>query len=177
MVFLITVRKLLQKEDHPASAEIEELAEQAQLCIRDIRRLINDLRPVALDELGLVPALRVLLARFEEENKLGVEFVSGNEERFPAPIETALFRIVQEALNNVLKHAQASHVRVTLERHQDQVRLCIADDGQGFDTLLPRSSGHVGLWSMQERVEQLGGQFEIQSFPHQGTTVTTRVPL
>lgn len=174
---LVTVRKLLQREGHPASTEVEELAEQAQSCIRDIRRLIHDLRPVALDELGLVPALRNLLGRFEQENNLSVEFIAGKEERLPDPVETALFRIVQEALNNVLKHAQAKHVRVILEHQQDHVHLCVSDDGQGFDTLFPRSGRHVGLWSMQERMEQLGGQFKIKSLPHQGTTVNARVPL
>jgi len=174
---LITLRKLLQKEGSPVLTEIDELAEQAQLCIRDIRRLIHDLRPVALDELGLVPALRELLARFERENNLMVEFVSGDEERLPTSIETALFRIVQESLNNVLKHAQAQHVYVNLAHQKNHIRLVISDDGQGFNTLLPRSGRHVGLWSMQERIEQLGGQFEIQSLPQQGTTVITNVPL
>lgn len=174
---LLTVGRLLERESHPLAGEIEELAEQAQASIRDIRRLIKDLRPVALDELGLVPALREHLARCEQEHGLIVEFAADDGKRLPAAIETALFRIVQEAVNNVLRHAQARQVCVTLIRDDSQVRLCIADDGQGFDTRRPRSSKHVGLWSMQERVEQLGGQFEVRSTPGQGTTVTTVVPL
>jgi two-component system sensor histidine kinase DegS len=174
---LLTVRKLLERDGHPIAGEIEELAEQTQACIRDIRRLIHDLRPVALDELGLVPALREHLARCEQEHGLVVEFAANEGERLPASVETALFRIVQEAVNNVLRHAQAQHVQVILVRNTDRVELRVTDDGQGFDTLLPRSGRHVGLWSMRERVEQLGGQFEVRSAPEQGTTVTTVVPL
>lgn len=174
---LRTVRKGLDREDHPVAGEIQELAEQAQASIQDVRRLIRDLRPVALDELGLVPALREHLARCEREHDLVVEFLADEGERLPASVETALFRIVQEAVNNVLRHAQAGHIHVTLMRAPDQVTLRIADDGQGFDTQLPRSGRHVGLWSMRERVEQLGGQFEIRSAPSRGTTLTTVVPL
>jgi len=174
---LLTIRRLLEREDHPTAGEIQEMAEQTQASIRDIRRLIQDLRPVALDELGLVPALREHLARCEQEHGLPLEFVAREGERLPASIETALFRIVQEAVNNVFRHAGARHVSVTLIREPHQVRLCIADDGQGFDPQRSRSSKHVGLWSMRERVEQLGGRFEVRSTPGQGTTVTTVVPL
>ena len=174
---LRTVRKLLERDCHPAAGEVEELAGQAQASIQDIRRLIHDLRPVALDELGLLPALREHLARCEREQGLAAEFAADEGERFPAALETALFRIVQEAVNNVLQHAQAQHVSVTLTREADRVRLCVADDGRGFDAQLPRSGRHIGLWSMRERVEQLGGQFEVHSAPGQGTTVTTVVPL
>jgi two-component system sensor histidine kinase DegS len=174
---LLTVRRLLERDGHPAAAEIQELAEQTQASIRDIRRLIQDLRPVALDELGLVPALREHLARCQQEHGLIVEFAADGGQRLPASVETALFRIVQEAVNNVLRHADAEHVCVTLIRDADQARLCVADDGQGFDTQRPQSSKHVGLWSMQERVAQLGGRFEVHSTPGQGTTVNMVVPL
>ena len=137
----------------------------------------HDVRPVALDELGLVPALREHLAHCEREHGLAFELVAEVPERLPASVETALFRIVQEAVNNVLRHAQAQHVRVVLTRSDDNVRLDVADDGQGFDVQLPRSGRHIGLWSMRERVEQLGGQFELRSAPGQGTTVTAVLPL
>lgn len=174
---LLTVHKLLERDGHPVAEEIQELAEQVQASIQDIRRLIHDLRPVALDELGLAPALREYLARCEREHSLVVEFSTDQGERLPAPVETALFRIVQEAVNNVMRHARAKHVSVTLTRSVDHVKLNIADDGQGFDVQLPRPGKHVGLWSMRERVEQLGGQFEVHSAPDRGTTVTTVVPL
>ncbi len=174
---LHTVGKRLDREEHPLAGEIKELAEQAQANSREIRRLVHDLRPVALDELGLVPALRQHLARSESEHGLAVEFVADEGERLPAPLETALFRIVQEAVNNVLRHAQAQHVAVTLSRQADQVEVQIVDDGRGFDIHLPRSGRHVGLWSMRERVEQLGGRLEVRSASGQGTTVTALVPL
>jgi signal transduction histidine kinase len=174
---LLTVHKLLERDRNPVAEEIRELAEQVQASIQDIRRLIHDLRPVALDELGLVPALREYLARCEQEHSLVVEFSTDAGERLPAPVETALFRIVQEAVNNVMRHAHAKHVSVSLTRGVDHVKLDVADDGQGFDVQLPRPGKHVGLWSMRERVEQLGGQFEVHSAPDRGTTVTTVVPL
>jgi signal transduction histidine kinase len=174
---LHTAGKHLDREEHPLAGEIRELAEQAQASSRDTRRLIHDLRPVALDELGLVPALRQHLATCEREHGLVVEFVAEVGQRLPAPVETALFRIVQEAVNNVLWHAQAQQVGVTLKRDVDHVRLRIVDDGQGFDLHLPRSGRHLGLWSMRERVEQLGGQFDVSSAPGQGTAVTALVPL
>jgi two-component system sensor histidine kinase DegS len=176
-VRLHTVSRGLEREEHPIAGEIKELAEQAQASSRDIRRLVRDLRPMTLDELGLVPALRQHLARAEREHSLAVELVADEGERLPTPVETALFRIVQEAFNNVLRHAQARHVRVALMRADDHVSLTVTDDGQGFDTQLPRSGRHVGLWSMRERVEQLGGQLEVQSEPGQGTRVMAVVPL
>jgi signal transduction histidine kinase len=174
---LLTVHKLLERDEHPVAEEIQELANQVQASIRDIRRLIHHLRPVALDELGLVPALREYLAHCGQEHGLVIEFSTDEGERLPAPVETALFRIVQEAVNNVMRHAHAKHVSVTLTRDVDHVNLNVADDGQGFDAQLPRTGKHVGLWSMRERVEQLGGQFEVHSAPDQGTTVNTVVPL
>jgi len=174
---LHTLGKRLENEEHPLAGEIKELAEQAQASSRDIRRLVHDLRPVALDELGLVPALREHLAHCEREHGLAFELAADVPERLPASVETTLFRIVQEAVNNVLQHAQAQHVRVTLLRGDDHVRLEIADDGRGFEAQLPRSGRHLGLWSMRERVEHLGGEFEVRSTPGQGTRVMAVVPL
>ena len=182
---LLTVQKQLQRDGHPAASELAELAAQAQASARDIRRLIYDLRPVALDELGLVPAVREHLACCEQEHGLIIRFTADDpaedaglrRERLPAPVETALFRIVQEAANNVIRHAQARHLSVTLTRKAERVQLCIADDGQGFDARLPRSGPHIGLWSMAQRVEQLGGQFELRSVPGQGTIVNAALPL
>jgi two-component system sensor histidine kinase DegS len=174
---LHTVGKRLEREAHPLADEIRQFAEQAQATSREIRRLVHDLRPVALDELGLVPALRQHLAHCEREHSLIITFEANGGQRLPAPVETALFRIVQEAVNNVVRHAEAQHVDVTLKRDVDQVSLQIVDDGLGFDVQLPRSDRGIGLWSMCERVEQLGGQFEVRSAPGHGTTVAAVVPL
>jgi signal transduction histidine kinase len=174
---LHTVGKHLEREEHRLAGEIKELAALAQASSRDIRRLIHDLRPVALDELGLVPALREHLAQCQREHGLASELAADVPKRLPPAVETALFRIVQEAVNNVLRHAQAQHVRVALIRVDNQVRLDVTDDGQGFDAQLPRPGRQIGLWSMRERVEQLGGKFEVSSAPGQGTTVSAVVPL
>jgi signal transduction histidine kinase len=174
---LHTARKLIERDRDAAADEIEELAELAQTNIQDIRRLIYDLRPAALDELGLVPALREYLARCQQEHGLAIELTADEGERLPTPVETALFRIIQEALNNVVRHAQARRVEVAMTRDRGGVTLRIADDGQGFDTQAPRAGTHVGLWSMRERVEQLGGRFEVESAPRQGTKLTMTIPL
>ena len=174
---LRTVRKLLERDDHPLAGEVGELADQTQANIRDIRRLIHDLRPVALDELGLVPALREHLTRCEQEHGFLLDFEADVGVRLPAAVETALFRIVQESVNNVLRHAQAQRVHVALMREPDQVSVQVGDDGQGFDPQLSRSGRHLGLWSMRERVEQMGGQFTVRSAPGKGTTVIAVVPL
>ena len=183
---LRTARKLMERDQHLTAEEIEELAELAQANIQDIRRLIYDLRPAALDELGLVPALREYVARYQEEHGLEVALalpalspVEGLEggERLPAPLETALFRVVQEALNNVAKHAQARRVEIVMTRDGRGVTLHVADDGRGFDPEAPQSETHLGLWSMRERVERLGGRFEVESAPGAGTTVRAIILL
>jgi signal transduction histidine kinase len=170
---LRTVRKVLAQDDHRAAAELEELAELAQTCIRDIRRLIHDLRPVVLDELGLVPALREYAGRYQAEH--GVEVVlllPMSEERLLTATETALFRLAQEALANVAKHAQAQRVEIEVKYSEDWVTLRVTDDGLGFDPLASYSAEHLGLWSMRERAEQMGGRFEIHSEPGTGTEVS-----
>ena len=177
---LHTAGKQLQR-DQLAVEEIEELADLAQANIKDIRRLIYDLRPAALDELGLVPALHDYAARWSQEHdvQLAVSLPEDNE-RLPATLETALFRVAQEGLANVARHAQARQVELTLEWDERAVRLCLADDGQGFDVsealTRAKQGGHLGLWSMRERVEQLGGRFAVESALGQGTRLKMTIP-
>jgi signal transduction histidine kinase len=175
---LRTVHKLLERDRHQAADEIEDLARQAQAGIQDIRRLIHDLRPAALDELGLVPALREYVVRYQQEQDVEVALaLPEGDERLPPALETGLFRIVQEALANVAKHARARRVEVVMTRRRGEVSLHVADDGQGFDPQAPRSGTHLGLRSMRERVEQLGGQFETETAPGAGATVRAVIPL
>jgi signal transduction histidine kinase len=174
---LHTLSKRLAREGHPLANDVNKLADQVQESSQEVLRLIHDLRPVALDELGLVPALREQLEKCQRESGLLVELSARVPERLPAAVETALFRIVQEAVTNVSRHARARHVRVALLSADAQVRLDVADDGQGFDTQLPRSGNNIGLWSMCKRVEHLGGQYEVRSVRGEGTTVTAVVPL
>ncbi len=170
-------------EPNPAAAqELQELAELTQANIQDIRRLIYDLRPAVLDELGLVAALHEYVGRYQQEQGLQVHLsLSDGKDRLPAPLETTLFRVIQEALTNAAKHAKAQHVDVTLDWDAAEIRLRIADDGQGFDPreAAARAKGgqHLGLWSMRERIEQLGGHLQIESHPGSGTIIQATVPL
>jgi signal transduction histidine kinase len=178
---LRTAGKLMQP--NPAAAqELKELAELTQANIRDIRRLIYDLRPAVLDELGLVAALREYVDRYQQEQGLTVALAAPeSKDRLPAHLETTLFRVIQEALTNAAKHAKAKHVEVALDWDGAQVTLRIADDGQGFDlheaAALAKGGQHLGLWSMRERIEQLGGRLQIDSQPGSGTTIQATVPL
>jgi signal transduction histidine kinase len=146
--------------------------------LEDVRRLAVELRPSALDDFGLVAALERLTQTFGEQTEIAVRFeqLLPNAERLPAEVETALYRIVQESLTNVVKHARASNVRVVLARTDDSVSLLIEDDGVGFDPNSPSENG-IGLVGMQERVALLGGQLIIESRPGAGTTFVTEVPL
>lgn len=174
---LRTVHKLLDRQQSPLAAEVQELADQAQANIRDIRRLIYDLRPAAL-EFGLVAALREHVARYEQDQGIRVDLtVPSDTPPLAAVLEAALFRIAQEALANVARHARAARAHVALSCDGGHVTLSVADDGQGFDAEAVRDGDHLGLWSMQKRVEQFGGSFRVESRPGQGARITVTIPL
>lgn len=150
--------------------------------LEEIRGLIYDLRPTLLDDLGLAPALRWYSQNYSEKTGIKVSLlVKDLEERLPPPVETALYRIVQEALTNAVKHAQAREVVVRLGRADAGVTLAIQDDGEGFDVEQMKSSGNgprgLGLFGIGERVALLGGDFEIDSAPGHGTRLTVRLSL
>jgi two-component system sensor histidine kinase UhpB len=138
-----------------------------------------ELRPPVLDDYGLVAALRSHAARFAESTGLATE-VLGDEPspRLPLIVETALFRVTQEALTNVIRHAHARRVTLTLESEPDSARLTVADDGQGFSPQRPRGLGERPRWgliAMRERVETVGGAMRIVSAPGQGTSIIVEV--
>ena len=169
---------LIERDPAQAKTELEELHRILGEKIREVRRAIFALRPVALDEQGFWPALEHFLDEFGEQNGLQTSLeVQGERERLPAALEPVLFRIVQEALHNVARHAQASRVWVTLDLTAGLL-LRVRDDGLGFDpATLPRlaQEGHLGLRQMRERVEALGGTLEVRSAPGQGTEVEVRL--
>ncbi len=163
-------------------AELAELQAILDREIAEIRHAIFALRPVALDEVGFFPALRQLAADFDNLYQFYVDLhISGAEERLPSTLELPLFRIVQEALSNVSKHAQASLVWIGLDLTQDEaVRLIVRDNGLGFgpDRLEEAVHGrHLGLKQMHERVEKAGGTLVVNSQPGQGTEVRVVFPL
>lgn len=148
--------------------------------IAAVRTMITDLRPVVLDEYGLLAALKSHAKAVEQRSGLAVAVV-GDEggERLPAEVEIALFRIAQEALTNIVKHARASRAWITLARGHGDVRLTVADDGVGFypaNIVYPDTQSHLGLLAMQERAEAFGGRLSIDSTPGNGTRVHVDLP-
>lgn len=143
--------------------------------LQDVRRLAVELRPAVLDDFGLVPALERLTASFGEHTGLNVTFHSTiGEERLPGEVETALFRLVQESLTNVVKHSHATNVSIVLTRKGDAVAVVVEDDGLGFD---PGESGDgIGLLGMRERLALLDGRLEVESAAGSGTTLVAEVP-
>jgi len=168
------------------AAEIKQMLRNmravAQRTLDGVHKLIFDLRPSMLDHLGLVPALRWFAqSRLEPANvRLQIEDDQAPR-RLPAEIETALFRVVQEAITNIARHAMARNVRIAFAQEQDRVEVFIEDDGIGFDmvsvTLSPDSGRGLGLLGMQERIELLGGHFHIDSAPGFGTRIRISVPV
>jgi two-component system, NarL family, sensor histidine kinase DegS len=152
-----------------------------QKSMRKVHRFARDLRPTLLDDLGLVPALLAYAREFGRKNDLKV-VVSAPEEsaELGSDARTALFRVAQEALINVGRHARARNVRVALRRTEAGVRLEVWNDGKHFDverTHRSRTHRHLGLLCMRERMDMVGGTFSIRSSPKAGTTVQADVPL
>jgi len=161
--------------------ELVQLKELVKLSLQDVRKVIFNLRPMALDDLGLVPALRGYLKEYQARTGIETDFAFyGTDRRYHPALEIALFRLCQEALTNVEKHAGASRVWVTLEAASGkEVKLTVKDDGVGFDPESVRSATSVskfGLVGMRERVELLNGSLEIQSSPGSGTKLTFVFP-
>ena len=160
---------------------LKDLQAQLNRGVQGVHRLVQDLRPSLLDDLGLMSALRSLVKGVQEYEGIGMNLkVLGGERRFSPEVELLLFRIAQEALNNIRRHAQASEAQVVIDFAEDRVKLMISDNGRGFELSgrvddLPRS-GKLGLAGMQERARLLGGTFEVKSTPGKGTTLIVEVP-
>ena len=161
-------------EAEQVETELRDIVVQA---LQDVRSLAVELRPTALDDFGLVPALERLAETFGERSGIAtvVEPHLGAE-RLPAEAETALYRLVQEALTNVVKHAEASQVSIVLTRRDGGVTALIEDDGHGFDVDQVDSAA-LGLVGMRERLALLGGTLAIESPPGEGTTIAAYLPL
>ena len=162
----------------PAShARVPESMRVIEQMLEQVRTLAFELRPSALDDLGLVAALRLVVARHGERTGMPASFMATPvDARAPAEIETACFRIVQEALTNAARHARARHVEVTLVMQGDALQVAVRDDGVGFDADRWLRTG-LGLVGMSERAALAGGTFEVESAPGAGTTVRARFPL
>jgi two-component system sensor histidine kinase DegS len=171
------VEKILSNDGvEKAREELKELKGLVRESLADVRRIIFNLRPMALDDLGLVPTLKKYIEELTHKYDLIVDFKTFGKERRPSSsMEVALFRLVQESLSNVIKHARASETQIKLEFQAERIYLVIKDDGVGFNMKQKAREG-FGILGMKERVKLLDGQFVIQSAPGQGTKLLLVIP-
>jgi len=174
-------QRLLDVDSGRIRAELEGLKELVRQSLKDVRQVIFDLRPMALDDLGLVPALRAFLKGFEEKAGIAVHTsFLGDERRLEPSLEIATFRLIQEATNNIARHSGATQAWVRVEIASSAIRATVRDDGRGFDleaALADRGAGRFGLVSMRERVELLEGRLDIATAPDQGTRIDVAIPI
>jgi signal transduction histidine kinase len=173
---------LLERESAGSDAALAQLADlraMADDALATLRRVATDLRPASLEHLGLRQAIEQYAESIAEKNGLRVDFeATGSGERMPANVENALYRITQEALANVVRHARASRVDILLEQGKRRVLLMIEDNGVGMRLaeVMKPASGHLGLIGIRERVEMLGGTMRVESAPGAGTTLVVEAP-
>lgn len=173
--------KLLEVEPGRVKEELKGLQELVRQSLHDVRKIIFDLRPMVLDDLGLIAALKRYLSDYKDQHKIEIELVClGPNKRMPVTTEVAVFRIIQECLNNIQKHAGAKHATIKVEMLKDKINVTVRDDEQGFEV---ENAGNnegmegYGLVNMRERAGLLNGKIDIQSTPGRGTTVYLSVPV
>jgi two-component system sensor histidine kinase DegS len=176
------LERLLDRNPKQLVTELAEFKNSVRNALEETRQLIFDLRPMTLDDLGLVPTLRKFIKEYGDRYGLATRFnVVGQERRLPGNTEGVLFRIIQEALTNVHKHARAKMAEVTMSLQPNRVSVTIKDDGQGFDVARTEANLHknrnLGLLSMRERAELEKGTLEIRSQPGRGTEVKVEIAL
>jgi len=178
----IAERMLAKQEFRMVQDELIDLKGQVRSGLEEIRKIIFNLRPMALDDLGLVPTLRKYVQDFEEKTKIRTVFDTlGREVRLPSAMEAAVYRLVQEAFTNAMKHASASYVSLELLYQANMVKITVNDNGVGFSLeqieAKTKDSTHFGLIGMRERAELLDGRMEIESEKGRGTKVTIHIPI
>ncbi|MCT2537244.1 histidine kinase [Aquibacillus koreensis] len=157
--------------------EMKSVRGMVKSSLYEVRRIIYDLRPMALDDLGLVPTIKKYLTTMEEYNHIKISFSSiGLEQRLKSKYEVAFFRLVQESVQNAVKHAEPASINVRLEVKPDNVMILIKDDGKGFD-VSEKKDKSFGLLGMRERVEMLDGKLVIRSAIGEGTSIFIQVPI
>ncbi|HWO77305.1 MAG TPA: sensor histidine kinase [Bacillus sp. (in: firmicutes)] len=158
--------------------EIKSLKQMVRSALYEVRKIIYDLRPMALDDLGLIPTLKKYVHTVEDYNKVKIHFsFIGEEKRLPSKLEVALFRMIQESIQNAIKHAEATEITVKVEFRCGKVNASIRDNGKGFDVNQHKSDSSFGIMGMKERIELLEGNFSIDSKIGEGTNVLIQVPL
>ena len=167
------LERIAQRTPEALPAELEEFRSLVRNAVGDMRRFMFDLRPDSLDDLGLVATMRRFSSEYQDRTGIVCHFnLSGEDRRIGPDLEEATFRIIQEALNNVHKHSEATRVEVSLSIQPERVIAKIQDDGTGFDIDAPPSEGrHLGLLGMKESAEALGGTFNLRSEAGKGTEI------
>lgn len=177
---LIGLRSLADRYRLPdLKQQVDDLRGIVGQVLNDLHALARQLRPSVLDDLGLAAALQRYVADCRARSKLTIDLalIGLDNVRLMPVVETALYRIVQEALTNVIRHAHATTASVVIERRSDRIRAIIEDDGCGFDPDTTHGDGHLGLNGIRERAELLNGQLIIESAPGHGTTLYVEIPL
>lgn len=175
--------RLIDSDIERTKKELESLKDITRSNLKDVRKIIYDLRPMTLDDLGLIPTLERYIYNFMKESSILVELkILGDVSSFESAMEIAVFRIIQEALNNVQKHSHARKVDITVEKTSVRFSVLISDDGVGFnkeEDAIDKDirSGGFGLMSMKERAELLNGKLKVKSSPDMGTKIYLSIPL
>ncbi|WP_373876578.1 sensor histidine kinase [Paenibacillus spongiae] len=178
----IAERLLSKQEFQIVQEELIDLKGQVRSGLEEIRKIIFNLRPMALDDLGLVPTVRKFVQDFEEKTRIRTKFDTfGKEMRLPSAMEAGIYRMIQEAFSNAYKHASPTYVALEITYQAQMVKIVVRDNGSGFHVDLIESrakdSTHFGLIGMRERVELLEGRMEIDSAINEGTKITIHVPI
>ncbi|QAY67746.1 histidine kinase [Paenibacillus protaetiae] len=178
----IAERMLMKQEFQMVQDELIDLKGQVRAGLEELRKIIFNLRPMTLDDLGLVPTLRKFVQDFEERTRIHTAFeMKGKEIRLPSAMEAAIYRLVQEAYTNAQKHSNASHVILEMQFQAQQILITVEDNGSGFNQKLlddpERQNAHFGLVGMRERVELVEGRMSIDSKPGQGTKIILTIPI
>jgi signal transduction histidine kinase len=175
------IKKLLERDPEKVPAELDRLSRSGQQAIHEMRTMLFDLRPLVLETQGLPAALQLFVERHQAEGRARLHLhLDEGVGRYPAQVEGAIFSIVQEAVNNALKHAQAQNIWLRLAEKGETLVVEVEDDGVGFslETVLQAyERERFGLLNMRERAQLLGGELTIVSAPGQGTTVMLRIPI
>jgi PAS domain S-box-containing protein len=171
-------RERSHAEDPAFAGKLDRMSTLLKSTIAATRRIASDLRPLMLDDLGLVPSIEWLVENFGQRTGIACDLTVGDASvELSQAQATAVFRIVQESLTNIAKHAQASHADIAIEKEDGQLVVRIEDDGVGFVPTGPRKPSSLGLFGLRERAQLLGGEATIDSTPGQGTMVEARFPL
>ena len=172
----IIERTLQEHTVEQAITEIKSVRGMIRSSLYEVRRIIYDLRPMALDDLGLIPTIKKYIDNLSDFHKVNIEFVVlGEDKRLQSKYEVALFRLMQESVQNAVKHANPSDIQIKIQAEKNYIVLVVKDNGKGFDTTIKKENS-FGLIGMTERVEMLNGELNIHSQPNAGTTVIIKLP-